>query len=178
MATPLDRSLNLLHRDFAAELTGFLEHMRTLGYPFEVYESFRSASRQDARYSLGRTRPGEILTAHTGWNSFHQYGLAVDLGLHEHGQWSWNMRNNPLPWNDLVDWAPAFGLEAEPGGHIQASGFTIEQLRRGCLPGCGQIEWMQNLRSQSDHTSKPPFLCEDSSTHDIERGGVSVGGTL
>ena len=43
-----------------------------------VYEGQRSAARQDYLYSLGRERPGKIVTNARGGQSFHQYGRAID----------------------------------------------------------------------------------------------------
>lgn len=40
---------------------------------------FRSISEQEATYAQGRTAPGPIVTHAPGFQSFHNYGLAVDF---------------------------------------------------------------------------------------------------
>ena len=50
-----------------------------LGYVPTVGETLRSQARQDYLYSLGRTRPGDIVTKTR--NSRHSKGLAMDLAL-------------------------------------------------------------------------------------------------
>lgn len=43
--------------------------------------ALRSPATQDQLYSQGRTAPGKVVTWAKGWQSYHQYGLAMDLVL-------------------------------------------------------------------------------------------------
>jgi peptidoglycan L-alanyl-D-glutamate endopeptidase CwlK len=43
--------------------------------------ALRSPKEQDLLYAQGRTLPGKIITWAKGWQSYHQYGLAIDLVL-------------------------------------------------------------------------------------------------
>lgn len=88
-------------------------HVAKLG--LRVFETWRTADRQQALYADGKTkaRPGQ---------SAHGFGLACDFALFDGTGWSW-----PDPdwegWNTLGDRADMFGLEQplakwDPG-HIQ-----------------------------------------------------------
>ena len=79
----------------------------------------RSWQQQDYLYSLGRTvknmdgyskdKPfGNIVTKARGGDSWHNYGLAVDIVFKPAGAWSWDPK---LPWKKLGELAENQGLE-------------------------------------------------------------------
>jgi peptidoglycan L-alanyl-D-glutamate endopeptidase CwlK len=74
---------------FAAAAPIFERH----GVTFEVLSGLRSYSQQAALYAQGRTKPGEIVTKAPPGSSWHNYGLAVDLGLFKGGVYL--DKNNP-----------------------------------------------------------------------------------
>jgi peptidoglycan L-alanyl-D-glutamate endopeptidase CwlK len=43
--------------------------------------TFRTFAEQDALYAQGRTKPGKIITNARGGQSYHNYGLAIDIAL-------------------------------------------------------------------------------------------------
>jgi peptidoglycan L-alanyl-D-glutamate endopeptidase CwlK len=43
--------------------------------------TFRTFAEQDALYAQGRTKPGKIVTNAKGGQSYHNYGLAIDIAL-------------------------------------------------------------------------------------------------
>ena len=43
--------------------------------------TFRTFAEQDALYAQGRTKPGNIVTKAKGGQSYHNYGLAIDVVL-------------------------------------------------------------------------------------------------
>lgn len=51
----------------------------------EVISGLRSWSQQAALYAQGRTKPGRIVTKARPGSSWHNYGLAIDLGLFQTG---------------------------------------------------------------------------------------------
>jgi len=53
--------------------------MLKLGHKVKVFEGYRSSFKQDQLYALGRTKPGNIVTNAKGGQSFHNYGVAVDI---------------------------------------------------------------------------------------------------
>lgn len=61
--------------------------MKKYGYDVVIFEGYRSAQRQDELYSQGRTRPGFIVTNAKGGESFHNYGVAVDIVFRGREPW-------------------------------------------------------------------------------------------
>lgn len=57
------------------------------GVTIEVISGFRSPEQQTALYAQGRTKPGSIVTNAKAWQSWHNYGLAIDLGLFRAGKY-------------------------------------------------------------------------------------------
>jgi peptidoglycan L-alanyl-D-glutamate endopeptidase CwlK len=55
------------------------------GVMFEVISGLRSYAQQAALYAQGRTKPGPIVTKAPAGSSWHNYGLAMDLGLFQNG---------------------------------------------------------------------------------------------
>ena len=51
---------------------------------------FRTFAEQNALYAQGRTQPGKIVTNARGGESYHNYGLAVDLVPTVNGRPTWN----------------------------------------------------------------------------------------
>lgn len=83
-------SLNLLYPPFANLIrTGLLE-VNHDGIPLRVFESYRPWERQNALYAKGRTEAGRKVTNARAGESWHNYGLAVDLVLMIDGKWSWS----------------------------------------------------------------------------------------
>lgn len=83
-------SLNLTYSPMSGVLLSGLNLAKKAGYPLAIFESFRTPQRQDQLYAQGRTAPGKIVTQATGWKSWHQYGVAVDIALLDDGRWSWD----------------------------------------------------------------------------------------
>ncbi len=56
-------------------------------YGFDLYvnSGFRSIAEEDAIYALGRTEDGDVVSNARGGQSFHNYGLAVDVADHQNG---------------------------------------------------------------------------------------------
>ena len=73
-----------------------------------LFEGFRSQARQDALYSMGRTRPGEIVTYKR--RSYHSSGLAADVVWRDSsGKLRWDGESRL--WEILGHCARAGGLE-------------------------------------------------------------------
>jgi peptidoglycan L-alanyl-D-glutamate endopeptidase CwlK len=114
--------------------------------PLAVYEAYRTPARQDHLFAQGRTRPGKIVTYARGWESFHQYGLAVDMAFKIDGQWTWTEPKKGM-WEEYHRIARRFHLMPLnfETPHIQISGYTISQLRAR-TPKDGGSVWAENLR--------------------------------
>jgi peptidoglycan L-alanyl-D-glutamate endopeptidase CwlK len=62
-----------IYKEICSELTG--RAMCRFAY------TIRTFAEQDALYAQGRTKPGKVVTNAKGGQSYHNYGLAVDIVL-------------------------------------------------------------------------------------------------
>jgi peptidoglycan LD-endopeptidase CwlK len=128
--------------------------------PFRVFETLRSPLRQDWLYQQGRSRSGSIVTYAQAWNSYHQYGLAVDFVLWINETWTWNTLGiNAARWERLHALGKTVGLEPLKfeTPHLQVAGLRIEELRAGKLPSGGDDSWHNTLEGAIiSWSGKPP----------------------
>jgi peptidoglycan L-alanyl-D-glutamate endopeptidase CwlK len=118
--------------------------------PFRPFEGFRTPERQDWLYQQGRSRPGAIVTKARAWESYHQYGLAVDMVLHIDGAWSWDVAGSRLAqWNRMISLAQAQGLEPLTWElpHLQLAGLRLADLRAGAVPEGGDSSWWDAIHT-------------------------------
>ena len=82
-------NLGSLNKKALAKLEPFVaaaeKAMEAKGVAVEVISGLRSWSAQAALYAQGRTKPGRIVTKARPGSSWHNYGLAIDLGLFKNG---------------------------------------------------------------------------------------------
>ena len=114
----LDR-IKLLHpklRDEALEI--YEEICQTLNgraecrFPFTL----RTFAEQNELFAQGRTKPGTIVTRARGGQSWHNYGLAVDIVLLVGGKASWDIKTDfdkdgRSDWMEVVDIFKRYGWE-------------------------------------------------------------------
>ncbi len=120
--------------EFAARLDMLEERLVTAGIRMVMTEGFRSITRQNALYALGRTKPGKKVTNARGGYSWHNFGLAADYAFLVDGKPSWNGQ-----WTGFGAIVRGCGLEW--GGdfksicdrpHVQlTNGRTLAQMRAG-----------------------------------------------
>ncbi|SKA88779.1 peptidoglycan L-alanyl-D-glutamate endopeptidase CwlK [Prosthecobacter debontii] len=120
-------------------VTAAQEAMAAHGVKVEVISGLRSWAKQAELYAQGRTRPGNIVTKAKPGSSWHNYGLAIDLGLFKDGQYidSENPRLADKLYQELgklaaaqgIDWAGTWKSFPE-GPHFQITfGLTLAQAR-------------------------------------------------
>lgn len=84
-------NLGSLNKKALAKLDPFLSEaelaMEKEGVAIEVISGLRSWSAQAKLYAQGRTQPGPIVTKARPGSSWHNYGLAIDLGLFKGGKY-------------------------------------------------------------------------------------------
>ena len=84
-------NLGSLNKKALAKFEPFLaaaeKAMASKGVTVEVISGLRSWSAQAALYAQGRTKPGRIVTKARPGLSWHNYGLAIDLGLFMNGNY-------------------------------------------------------------------------------------------
>lgn len=82
-------NLGSLNKKAFAKLEPFIGQVELMlapkGVTVEVISGLRSWSAQAALYAQGRTKPGRIVTKAKPGSSWHNYGLAIDLGLFKSG---------------------------------------------------------------------------------------------
>lgn len=82
-------NLGSLNKKALAKLEPFVtaaeQAMEKHGVRVEVISGLRSWAAQAALFAQGRTKPGRIVTKARPGSSWHNYGLAIDLGLFSNG---------------------------------------------------------------------------------------------
>jgi peptidoglycan L-alanyl-D-glutamate endopeptidase CwlK len=82
-------NLGSLNRKALAKIEPFLVEaeaaMSARGISIEVISGLRSWAAQAALYAQGRTKSGRIVTKARPGSSWHNFGLAIDLGLFRNG---------------------------------------------------------------------------------------------
>ncbi|MGL4974391.1 MAG: M15 family metallopeptidase [Bosea sp. (in: a-proteobacteria)] len=139
-----------LHPVMRERVRGLLQQINAEGHPFALFEAFRTPDRQRFLYEVGRTREmgRGIITKARAWQSFHQYGLAVDLVLRPKGQWSWDdSGENQQAWVRLHVLGRAAGLRplSFEKPHLEWAGSTLASLQAGRYPEGGDDSWASNL---------------------------------
>ena len=92
-----NRDLNLLYPPFRMQVEELLRRLEEAKLPFYIFEALRTFEEQASLYAQGRSKSGQIVTNAQPGDSFHSYGLAVDLVLDGQPdkpgiQWSWDTR--------------------------------------------------------------------------------------
>lgn len=111
--------------------------------------TLRTFKEQDDLYSQGRTRPGKIVTNAKGGDSYHNYGLAIDIvllvdrdgnGTFESASWETNVDfdgDGIADWQEVVQIFKKYGWEwggewrFKDNPHFQKTfGKSITELKR------------------------------------------------
>lgn len=137
------RSLYDLRPVVRDKMIEFIERYRARGFDLLITCTYRSAAEQDALYALGRTKPGKRVTNAKGGNSYHQYGVAVDIVPLMDGKPLWqthDRKNKLLPaWQAVCEVAAELGIEwagnwksFKEYAHLQyTSGLTLADFKAG-----------------------------------------------
>jgi len=143
-------NLSGLNRKFRVKAEAFLAAAQPIlakhGVTAEVISGLRSWQQQAALYAQGRTKPGRIVTKARPGSSWHNYGLAIDLGLFAGGKYldeAAPARADKI-YRELGALAASMGIEwagtwksFPEGPHFQwTAGMTLAQLREK-MPAVG-----------------------------------------
>jgi peptidoglycan LD-endopeptidase CwlK len=60
-------------------MRSFLSDALTEGFDLRITDAYRSIQEQNDKWAQGRTKPGNIVTYARGGESFHNFGLAIDI---------------------------------------------------------------------------------------------------
>lgn len=89
-----DRRINKLHPLIQAKAKEFIiKAEKELGITLRVSSGFRSWEAQTKLYAQGRTAPGKRVTNAKAGESYHNYGLAIDVVEIKNGKAVWNNPN-------------------------------------------------------------------------------------
>jgi peptidoglycan LD-endopeptidase CwlK len=88
----------------------FLAQCEAAGIPCDIVQGTRSFEEQQAVYDQGRSASGPVVTNAKPGDSYHQYGLAVDVV--------------PRAYKSLPDWNPSGPLWERIGQIGEAAGLT------------------------------------------------------
>jgi len=133
-----------IHPALRDELKLIYDEILARGVSVRFTQVFRTFDQQDALYAKGRTAPGNIVTRARAGQSYHNYGLAVDIVLLTPGggvSWDMNLdqdRDGTPDWSEIVYVFKHFGWKW--GGdwtsfkdypHFEKTfGLTTAELRR------------------------------------------------
>lgn len=83
------------------------------GITIDIISGLRSWSQQASLFAQGRTKPGRIVTNARPGSSWHNYGLAIDLGLFANGKYldSTSPKRANQIYTELVTLAASMGIE-------------------------------------------------------------------
>lgn len=133
-----ERDLSRLYPDIKTRISKVLVDMKQHYKEMFVTEGFRSFERQNYLYAHGRTlEDTKIITNAKPGESFHNYGLAIDLAFKDIEPWS-----AQHPWDD-------FGRIAKSHGFLWGGNFTSFKDRPHIQLGYGMsIDEIQELYKQ------------------------------
>jgi len=92
---------------------------------------YRTIAEQDILYEQGRSLPGHIVTNAKGGQSYHNFGLAIDLCvLNDTGvNWSYDMAQlRPIAQKYMIEWGGDWHSMKDYPHFQKTFGFTCEQL--------------------------------------------------
>jgi peptidoglycan LD-endopeptidase CwlK len=136
------RDLNELHPTVRAKVADVLADLQKAQLPFDVFEAYRLPSRQRKLFRQGG------VTKADAWESYHQYGMAVDLVLKENGGWSWRTDGGRLAmWDRMNAIGRAHGLKplSWEKPHLQLDDVDLDDLQAGRYPPGGDDTWARAI---------------------------------
>lgn len=100
--------LKKLHPKAQEKFSNFITDAEDgLNITLRISQALRTVAEQDALYAQGRSSPGKIVTNAKGGQSYHNYGLAIDLvELNKDGSVNWS-----FDYQKLKPYADKYGLE-------------------------------------------------------------------
>ena len=99
-----------LHPKLITAATHTVTEAKARGLIVAIHSGLRTAEEQEKLYAKGRTIEGDIVTNSKAFDSWHNYGLAVDIVFKdEKGNFTWNKKLSD--WEDLGKVGELFGLE-------------------------------------------------------------------
>ncbi len=133
-----DERILTLHENVQSHATAFINEVEDkLGIKLRVTDALRTDDKQNSLYAQGRTKPGLIVTGAKAGESYHNYGLAIDVveitnsgDVNYSTNWS---AIEKIGVNNGFSWGGSWSKPDKP--HFQMNfGLSIKQLQRGSRP--------------------------------------------
>ncbi len=140
----VNRDVSLLYPVFASLVQAAILEASANGLRCAIFEGFRTPARQEWLYAKGRFGSSEkIVTNATARNSWHQYGLAVDIVFKDvKGAWTWEGN-----WDMLEKIMVSYGIEKGPKfehAHFELTGGLTTVVAKGVAQSLGlQRVWLE-----------------------------------
>lgn len=98
--------IELLHPALRQDAKEVLEWAWNRGIKLRYTQTLRTFKEQDALYAQGRTKPGSKVTNAKGGQSYHNYGLALDICLISEDSKSlvWDLKYDGIDEDKKADW--------------------------------------------------------------------------
>ena len=156
-------SLELLHPKVRGKVEALVTDLAKDNIPMKVFESFRSPERQQKLFDQGRRGPDAdkpIVSNAEPWESYHQYGLAVDMVISKSGvnPWETGTEETRAWWKRYHELAEKNGLEplSFELPHVQLKGIRASQFLSGEEPGDGDTSWEENFVAALNRWPREP----------------------
>ncbi len=133
-----DQRILTLHQNVQGHAIAFINEVEDkLGIKLRVTDALRTDDEQNSLYAQGRTKPGLIVTGAKAGESYHNYGLAIDVveitnsgNVNYSTNWS---AIEKIGVNNGFSWGGSWLKPDKP--HFQMNfGLSIKQLQRGSQP--------------------------------------------
>lgn len=105
-----DNSLQHLQPEFRRKVILWISSCHFCGIRLYMAETLRSYARSDHLYAQGRTIGGHIVTRARAGQSYHNFGLAVDVYPVIRGKITWDFNPRSVLWRRVVALAKLHGL--------------------------------------------------------------------
>ncbi|MEM1073871.1 MAG: D-alanyl-D-alanine carboxypeptidase family protein [Pseudomonadota bacterium] len=145
-----ETSLELLHPAIRQKVKDLIADLAAQSVPMKIFETFRTPERQAFLFAQGRTRDlhKNKVTNANAWQSYHQYGVAIDMVIDHpnHGMWDTGSAKTRGWWAKYHELAAKHGLEplSFEKPHVQLVDVRTSQLLSGEAPGPGDESWLDN----------------------------------
>lgn len=164
-----DTDLARLHPAMRERVIGLVDLLKTRDVPMRLFEAYRSPERQQSLFAQGRNRNGAIIdkkkvvTHARPFESYHQYGLAVDMVIGIRGrEWDDQSKEGRAWWAAFQAAGKEVGLEplSFEKPHLQLAGLSTRALLDGKYPEGGDESWLSNfeaVRARWTGPNRPPL---------------------
>ena len=131
------RNLADLNEPTRARAVLFVQACIAAGIEVLIYCTFRDVKEQDGLYTLGRTKPGKIVTNARGGDSWHNWRSAFDFVPMIAGKPQWGdvklySKCGVIAENVGLEWAGRWSGSLKETAHCQyTGGVTLAQIKLG-----------------------------------------------